>query len=222
MDQVLEQKLRQAAQAVEEQVDAELNRLDKLSETDIEKMRAERLESMKQEHKKRQEWLANGHGEYEELPSEKELFDITKKSERIVCHFYRDSTMRCKIVDKHLDILARKHIETKFVKLSVDRAPFITERLNIKTIPTLALLIDNIVKDKIIGFTDLGNHDEFSTEVLEWRLGCGGVIDYKGDLSSPPDEKGKKKSINLLGKKTKTIRNGMGGRDDDDEEEEED
>ena len=130
--------------------------------------------------------------------------------------------MRCKIVDKHLEILARKHIETKFVKLSVDRAPFITERLNIKTIPTLALLIDNIVKDKIIGFTDLGNHDEFSTEVLEWRLGCGGVIDYKGDLSSPPDGKGKKKSINLVGKKTKTIRNGMGGRDDDDEEEEED
>ena len=130
--------------------------------------------------------------------------------------------MRCKIVDKHLEILARKHIETKFVKLSVDRAPFITERLNIKTIPTLALLIDNIVKDKIIGFTDLGNHDEFSTEVLEWRLGCGGVINYKSYLSSPQDEKGKKKSINLLGKKTKTIRNGMGGRDDDDEEEEED
>lgn len=159
-----------------------------------------------------------GHGEYDELPGEKELFDITKKSERIVCHFYRDSTMRCKIVDKHLEILARKHIEAKFVKLNVDRAPFITERLHIKTLPTIALLIDNIVKDRIIGFADLGNHDEFSTEVLEWRLGCGGVIDYKGDLSSPPDAEGKKKSINVFGKKTKTIRNGMGGDDDDDDE----
>ena len=127
-----------------------------------------------------------------------------------------------KIVDKHLEIIARKHIETKFVKLSVDRAPFITERLNIKTLPTIALLIDNIVKDKIIGFTDLGNHDEFSTEVLEWRLGKGGVIDYKGDLNSPPDDNPKKKSINLLGKKTKTIRNGMGGGDDDDDDEDED
>ncbi|CAF0949491.1 unnamed protein product [Rotaria sp. Silwood1] len=216
MDQVFEQKLMQAAQAVEEQVDAELNRLEKLSDDDIEKMRAQRLESMKQEHKKRQEWLANGHGEYEDLPSEKELFDITKKSERIVCHFYRDSTMRCKIVDKHLEILARKHIETKFVKLNVDRAPFITERLHIKTLPTIALLIDNIVKDKIIGFTDLGNHDEFSTEILEWRLGRGGVIDYKGDLNSPPDENEKKKTINLFGKKPKTIRDGMGDDEDDD------
>jgi len=50
-----------------------------------------------------------GHGEYEDLPGEKELFDKTKKSERIVCHFYRDSTMRCKIVDKHLELLARIH-----------------------------------------------------------------------------------------------------------------
>ncbi|CAF3174665.1 unnamed protein product [Rotaria socialis] len=218
MEQVFEQKLMQAAQAVEEQVDAELNRLEKLTEEDMEKIRSQRLESLKQEHKKRQEWMANGHGEYEDLPSEKELFDTTKKSERIVCHFYRDSTMRCKIVDKHLDILARKHIEAKFVKLNVDRAPFITERLHIKTLPTIALLIDNIVKDKIIGFTDLGNHDDFSTEMLEWRLGRGGAIDYKGDLSSPPDDNDKKKKINLLGKKPKTIRNGMGGDDDDDDD----
>ena len=159
-----------------------------------------------------------GHGEYEDLPSEKELFDNTKKSDRIVCHFYRDSTMRCKIVDKHLETLARKHIETRFVKLNVDRAPFITERLHIKTLPTIALMIDNIVKDKIIGFTDLGNTDEFSTDMLEWRLGCGGVIDYKGDLKSPPDDEEKKKKINLFGKKPKTIRNAIGVNDDDDDD----
>ena len=125
--------------------------------------------------------------------------------------------MRCKIVDKHLELLARKHIETKFVKLNVDRAPFITERLHIKTLPTIVLMIDNIVKDKIIGFTDLGNQDEFSTEVLEWRLGRGGVIDYKGDLSSPPDEQEKKKKKNLFGKKSKTIRGGLRDDGDDDD-----
>ena len=131
--------------------------------------------------------------------------------------------MRCKIVDQHLEVLARKHIETKFVKLNVDRAPFITERLHIKTLPTIALLIDNIVKEKIIGFTELGNHDEFSTDLLEWRLARGGVIDYKGDLTSPPDEQEKKKkSMLLLGKKPKTIRNGttnaVDGDDDGDDD----
>jgi len=42
------------------QVDAELNRLEQLTENDIEKMRTQRLEAMKQEHKKRQDWMANG------------------------------------------------------------------------------------------------------------------------------------------------------------------
>jgi hypothetical protein len=199
-------------------------------------MRTQRLETMKQDHKKRQDWLANGkrtslfilhsdtslydlgHGEYNELAGEKELFDTTKKSDRIVCHFYRDATMRCKIVDKHLEIIARKHVETKFVKLNVERAPFMVERLHIKTLPTMVLMIDNIVKDKIIGFTDLGNHDEFSTEMLEWRLARGGVIDYKGDVNSPPDAAEKKKTINLFGKKEKTIRGGTNDDDDDDDD----
>ena len=36
------------------------------------------------------------------------------------------------------------------------------------------------------GFDELGGTDEFSTEMLEWRLGCGGAIDYTGNLLEPP------------------------------------
>ena len=39
----------------------------------------------------------------------------------------------------------------------------------------------------ISGFTDLGNTDEFSTEMLEWRLGTTAVLNYAGDLMTPPD-----------------------------------
>lgn len=88
-------------------------------------------------------------------------------------------TCRCKIVDKHLAILAKKHVETKFIKLNVEKAPFLAERLHIKVIPTLALLIDGKSKDYVVGFGDLGNTDEFSTEMLEWRLGCADVINYR-------------------------------------------
>ena len=87
--------------------------------------------------------------------------------------------VRCKILDKHLAILAKKHVETKFIKLNVEKAPFLTERLRIKIIPTLALLVDGKSKDYVVGFTDLGNTDEFSTEMLEWRLGCADVINYR-------------------------------------------
>ena len=75
---------------------------------------------------------------------------------------------------------------------------------------------DSITRGYIVGFTDLGNTDEFSTEMLAWRLGhvgldlflqavcfpCYGcvfdidvtfppqaeVINYKGDLNTPPDQ----------------------------------
>ena len=72
-------------------------------------------------------------------------------------------------------------------------------------------------QDYIVGFTDLGNCDDFSTEMLEWRLGCGQAINYSGDLMNPPDVKseGGKKPITFLGKKNKTIRDGDGDDDSD-------
>ena len=58
-----------------------------------------------------------------------------------------------------------------------------------------------------LGFTDLGNTEEFSTEMLEWRLGRTDVIHYSGDLMTPPDGKGNKPKLNILGKKkNKTLR----------------
>lgn len=142
---------------------------------------------MKKQKTQREQWRAQGHGEYTEVTEEKDFFDVCKKSNKVVCHFYRDSTFRCKIVDKHLALLAPKHLETRFVKLSVDRAPFLCDRLKIKILPTISCVIDSITKDYIKGFDDLGGHDEFSTEMMEWRLGCAGVINYSGDLSDPPD-----------------------------------
>ena len=37
-----------------------------------------------------------------------------------------------------------------------------------------------------IGFDELGGRDDFTTDMLEWRLGCSGVIDYTGNLLEPP------------------------------------
>ncbi|XP_054643096.1 thioredoxin domain-containing protein 9 [Dunckerocampus dactyliophorus] len=176
----------QSAKLVEDQVDAELTKLNEMDEDDFERMRERRLDALKKAQKQKQEWLSKGHGEYREIPSEKEFFSEVKESKNVVCHFYRNSTFRCKILDKHLSLLAKKHVETKFIKLNVEKAPFLTERLRIKVIPTLALLIDGKSKDYVVGFTDLGNTDEFSTEMLEWRLGCADVINYSGNLMEPP------------------------------------
>ena len=169
---------------------------------------------MKKNNAQKQEWINNGHGKYEELPGEKEFFDTCKKSNKVVCHFYRDSTMRCKIVDKHLGLLAPKHIETRFVKLDVERAPFLCDRLKIRMLPTIAVVIGSISKDYIKGFDDLGGTDDFSTDMMEWRLACSDAIDYSGNILEPPNTN--KKANSMISRVHKTIRDSNLSSDDDD------
>lgn len=178
MDQILEQTLASAAMQLEKQLDQQIGQLDAMDSDDLQALRQRRIQELKDLSKKKQEWLNNGHGAYEELRDEKEFFEISKKSPNIVCHFYRDSTERCKIVDKHLKLLASKHIETKFCKVNAEKSPFLTQRLRIVVIPTIALIKDSKTKDFIVGFTDLGNRDDFSTAMMEWRIAQSGSIEY--------------------------------------------
>uniref|UniRef100_H2YW68 Thioredoxin domain-containing protein 9 n=1 Tax=Ciona savignyi TaxID=51511 RepID=H2YW68_CIOSA len=211
MESMIQQQLLQAAQVVEEQVDAELNRLENMGEDELEKIRERRVQAMKKAQAQKQEWISKGHGMYSELSSEKEFFDICKESTNVVCHFYKNSSFRCKILDSHLSELAKQHCETKFIKLDVEKAPFLTERLGIRIIPTMALVKDSKTQGYIVGFTDMGNCDDFSTEMLEWRLGCSEMIRYKGDLATPPDNR-KTAARSFVEKPKKTIR----GRDEED------
>ncbi|KAL0858657.1 hypothetical protein ABMA27_012482 [Loxostege sticticalis] len=196
----MDQVLHHVAQTVEKQLDSEIERLDALDSGDLEAIRQQRINEMKQRAKKKQEWIANGHGEYTEIDGEKEFFGVCNKSTNVVCHFYRNDTPRCRIVDMHLKTLAKKHVETRFVKLDAERAPFLTGRLKIRVFPTIGLVKDNKTKDFIVGFTDLGNRDDFTTEMLEWRIAKSDVIEYSGDLLTPPDQN--KKKIQVHSKKT--------------------
>ena len=40
-----------------------------------------------------------------------------------MCHFFHRDFERCKILDKHLAILARKYFDTRFIKLSAPVRP---------------------------------------------------------------------------------------------------
>ena len=39
-----------------------------------------------------------------------------------------------------------------------------------QVIPTIIMIKDAQTRGYVVGFTDLGNTDEFSTEMLEWRI----------------------------------------------------
>ena len=205
----LENQLLQATKLIESQVDSEIERLEKMDDEDFDKLRQRRMEAMKKAQTQKQEWKAAGHGEYEEVADEKEFFDACKKSKKVVCHFYRDSTFRCKIIDKHLTEIARNHIETRFIKINAERSKFLVERLRIKVLPTICLAKEGKTVDYIIGFDDLGGGDDFPTVMLEWRLGRADIINYQGDLLEPPlSGKVAPKGNKIFGKnkKSKTIR----------------
>jgi len=225
MGALMGQRMMEVANAMEDQVDAEIHKMEKMGENDFEDLKQKRLEALKKSQEQKQEWLKQGHGEYSEIPEEKAFFDVTKNSTNVVIHFYREETFRCRIFDKHLRLLAPKHVETKFCKIDADKCPFLTQRLRIKTIPTLALIKGGMTKDYVVGFSDLGNHDEFSTEMLEWRLGCAEIINYSGDLMTPPDQGGatNKKKITIHAKpKAKIIRGGRGRRNKGDDSSDDD
>ncbi|GLT33591.1 hypothetical protein SLA2020_081640 [Shorea laevis] len=190
VQEILEKQVLTVAKAFEDKIDEEIAALDRLDLDDLEALRERRLQQMKKMAEKRSRWIALGHGEYSEIGSEKDFFSVVKASERVVCHFYREN-WPCKVMDKHMSILAKQHIETRFVKLHAEKSPFLAERLKIVVLPTLALIKNAKVDDYVVGFDELGGTDEFSTEELEERLAKAQVIFFEGESSVNASKSGK-------------------------------
>jgi hypothetical protein len=114
--QLVEQAVLRVAKQLEDQLDAELHKLDHLQDDDLERLRARRIADLKKQQERAREWAAKGHGEYRDVFEEKDFFKEMKGEERVVCHFYRDS-WPCKVMDKHMGVLCRQHMETKFIRV---------------------------------------------------------------------------------------------------------
>jgi len=202
----LEKAVSHVTKVIENEVDKQIEKIDSdishlNDEDELKALRQKRLQAMKKAQEEKEGWLANGHGTYEEIPDEATFFAECKKAKNLVVHFYREATFRCKIVDKHLQILAAKHLEAKFLKIDAEKSPFLTRRLKIRVLPTICLLRDGKAVDYVVGFTDLGNTDDFVTAVLEWRIATQHIIQYDGDLMSRPENG----ETNLKKKQTKAL-----------------
>ena len=49
---------------------------------------------------------------------EGDFLEVVTSEPAVVCHFFHRDFERCKILDRHLSILARKFFDTRFIKLS--------------------------------------------------------------------------------------------------------
>ncbi|CAG8519123.1 3840_t:CDS:2 [Paraglomus occultum] len=136
----------------------------------IANIREKRMEQLKQEMAKLQEMRQHNHGTYEEIPNEKDILKITTSTKLCVVHFFHKEFRRCQIIDKHLAPISQKHFKTRFVKINVENAPFLVEKLKVQVLPCVISFIDGISVDRIVGFEELGNTDSFTTAALELRL----------------------------------------------------
>ena len=71
-------------------------------------------------------------------------------------HFYHQEFERCRIVDKHMQILARKYFDTKFIKCHAPDLPFFVTKLNVQVLPCIIFFRNGVAYDRIVGFEELG------------------------------------------------------------------
>lgn len=169
------QQKAQASSSANDEIDFD----ELMDDPELEKLHAERIASLKKEAEKRQEQKKQGHGEYREVTEGDFLGEVTG-SELVICHFYHREFYRCKIMDKHLKGLAPKYLDTKFIRLDAENAPFFISKLAIKTLPCVILFRKGIAGDRLVGFEDLGGKDDFPTKRLENLLIKKGLIKEKG------------------------------------------
>lgn len=172
----VEGTLLKALEDHEDQLDAELEQLNKMTDEDLEDIRRKRLEAMKSSYSAQKQLQANGHGSYTEIHDVKDFFEITKKSKLAVVHFYRPSNWRCEVIDKHLMNLASKKVMCRFVKINAEKAHYLCDKLKIWCLPTLVLVKDQHTKHSIVGFDEFGAVDDFPTSVVEEKLASYGMF----------------------------------------------
>lgn len=150
-------------------------------DAEVRRIREQRLREIKRVAREKLENIGKGHGQYREITQDEFLAEVTS-SQRVICHFYHDEFPRCKVIDHHISRLAQRHIETKFIKINAEKAPFFVSKLIIRSLPTVVIFNDGVAADKIIGFEGLadkqpeGKEDEWPTIVLARLLGSKGAI----------------------------------------------
>ena len=91
-------------------------------------LREQRINQMKAAQTEHIENMQKGHGQYNQI-SEEEFLPLVTKSKFVVVHFFHKDFERCKIMDHHLNIIAKTHTETKFSSIDAEKCPFFVTKL---------------------------------------------------------------------------------------------
>lgn len=166
----------------EEDYDAWLDELD--DDPGLDAIRQQRLQEIKQQQQKQAENIAKGHGSYRYITQDEFLPECTG-SDFVLVHFYHSDFETCEIMHHHLQKMATKHLNVKFVKIDAQKAPFFVAKLQVRVMPTLLLFRDGKTVERLLGFQDLAPNpckpNEFPTARLEQWLSRAGAIEHTPD-----------------------------------------
>ena len=178
----MEEQEKKQKEEEEKQKNKELDDLDEIDSEEERIMQQEMEKRRKTAESKREDMAkkikTEKYGNYTEI-IETEFLDTMLKNEKVVCHFYHKDFERCKIIDKHLQIIAQSHRETLFVKINAEKTPFFTEKLNVRVLPTIILFVRGKAIHRFIGFQDFGMSDDFPTINLTRQLVIFKMIEGK-------------------------------------------
>ena len=188
MDQMLVGMLSQ----VESAIDDEMNKIENMNDDDIEKVRRNRIAEMKKKAELKQQWQNQGHGTVAKIVDQQDFFAACKHSERVVVLFNRESNKWGKIMLEHLQVLAARHMEARILWCDAEKAPFLTNRLNIYMLPTLVCIKGNKVHKQHNGLDEIDGSGRYSSGMLEYLLHTDEIFDdsplYEQEMQDEQDE----------------------------------
>jgi len=155
---------------------AELEEANETGDPTLSNLREQRLEQLRSEILKSRVAKDQGSGSYIKVKDEKEVMDLTTSQKLVVVHFAHPDFGRCLVMERHLEALAKRHFDTRFIGVNVEDAPFLVTKLSVRVLPCVLSFVDGNTVDRIIGFEGLGVGDKFTTKDLETRLLTAGVL----------------------------------------------
>ncbi|WVQ84870.1 hypothetical protein IAT38_007033 [Cryptococcus sp. DSM 104549] len=151
--------------------------LDSLADSfDLDSHREARMEALAQQIKQVKDLRESDNGRVVTFGEEKALIERMAKEKYCLLHFFHPDFARCQIMDRQLAALAPSHPHTLFARASVDDVPFLVTKMAVQVLPCVLCFVDGRAVDRLIGFEELGDTDQFTAKMLEFRLKQSGVL----------------------------------------------
>ncbi|CAB4253934.1 similar to Saccharomyces cerevisiae YDR183W PLP1 Protein that interacts with CCT (chaperonin containing TCP-1) complex and has a role in actin and tubulin folding [Maudiozyma barnettii] len=111
-------------------------------------------------------------GNLETIEDEAKLIKLTSSSSiPVIIHFQLPHFKKCQYMDQQLSKLARKYLNTKFIRTNVEDCAFLVDKLEIKVLPFVVGYINGLERTRIVGFSKLGTDpNSFELGALERYL----------------------------------------------------